>query len=154
MAAALQQASGLMLTRQSLVKRLFFSSDGIIHENLAWILLCKFPCFPVFTFCLNFAAMRMFRLTGNNRQLFELSAAVKGFGLHGAEFTMTFGRCAKFKFQTAKIAVDTKYRVKNLDPTEVAGKRNHISLTDRGIQSFHRHIAWSKSGINQNSGLA
>jgi hypothetical protein len=56
--------------------------------------------------------MRMFRLTGNNRQLFELSAAVKGFWLHGAEFTMTFGRCAKFKFQTAKTAVDTKYRFK------------------------------------------
>lgn len=53
--------------------------------------------------------MRMFRLTGNNRQLSELSAAVKGFWLLERDCIMTFGRSAKFKFQTAKTAVDTKY---------------------------------------------
>jgi len=77
-AAALQQASDLMLTRQMMVNRIIFVLHGIMNGNLARILLCKFPCFPVFTFWLNFAAMQMFRLTSNKRQSFERSAAMNG----------------------------------------------------------------------------
>ncbi len=111
MAAVLQQASDLMLTRQMMVNRIIFSLQEIIKVNLAQILPCKFPCFPVFTFSLIFAAMRMFRLTGIKRQLFERSAAVIGVWHHEINFVMTFGRCGKFEFQTAKTAVDTKYGV-------------------------------------------